>query len=186
MPLTHVVEPGDCMPSIARLYGFGNWHVIWDAPDNEALRKLHPNPEMLAPGDEVVIPDKKAREVSVSKGASADTSLKQETTLLRLAVYLDPANQGPKGKWELLVEGAEAPEKGDLPADGTITTEIPALTEAAVLRLFLSGGEEPDETYQLALGGLDPASTVAGAQERLRRLGYECGDVDGEFGVRTR
>ena len=175
------------MPSIARLYGFVNWHVIWDHPDNEELRKLHPNPEMLAPGDEVAIPDKEAREVSVSKGASADTSLKQETTLLRLAVYVDPENKGPKkAKWELQVEGVDGPERGDLPADGTITTEVPAMAEAAELKLFLTGRDEPDETYQLTLGGLDPASTIAGAQERLRRLGYECGDVDGEFGVRTR
>jgi peptidoglycan hydrolase-like protein with peptidoglycan-binding domain len=56
----------------------------------------------------------------------------------------------------------------------------------AKLSLFLTGGAVPDQVLDLALGQLDPAGTVSGAQERLRRLGYECGDVDGHLGVRTR
>jgi len=185
MSTKHIVEPGDCMPSIARQYGFVNWHVIWDAPDNDDLRKKHPNPETLAPGDEVVIPDKKPKEISVAKGASADTKMKSEKTLLRLVVYADPDEKAPKGKWELHIQGVEDPEKGDIPGDGTISVEVPPVTEKAELWLFLTGGDEPEQKIELTLGELDPASTVAGAQERLRRLGFECGEIDGEMDVRT-
>jgi hypothetical protein len=186
MSKTHVVEPGECLSSIARKYGFVNWRIIWDAPDNADLKKKRPNPDVIYPGDEVAIPDNKPKEVSVGKGASVDTSLKPEKISLRLAVYIDPDDKGPKGRWELKVEGVEDPLKSDLPSDGTISVEIPAKANKAVLQLFLTGGNEPDETYKLALGHLDPASTVSGAQERLRRLGYECGEVDGILGVRTR
>jgi len=162
-----------------------NWRIIYDAPDNADFKKKRPNPDVIYPGDEIVIPDKKPKEISVQKGATAATSLKPEKTVLRLAVSLDPDKKGPKGRWELQVEGVEDPAKGDLPADGKILAEVPSIAKKAKLALFLTGGDEPEETYHLALGHLDPASTVSGAQERLRRLGYECGEVDGILGVRT-
>jgi hypothetical protein len=186
LPQKHIVEAGECLSSIARTYGFVNWRVIWNDKGNADLRKRHPNPDIIAPGDEIVIPEKKPKEISVGKGASVNATLKPEKAWLRLVLFADPEKKAPKGRWELKVEGVEEPEKGDLPADGTISVEVPSIAKKARLSLFLTGGDDPDEIRELSLGHLDPASRVAGAQERLRRLGYECGPVDGILGVRTR
>jgi N-acetylmuramoyl-L-alanine amidase len=182
----YIVEPGDCLSSIARKFGFVNWRIIWDSPDNATLKKRHPNPDVISPGDEITIPDKKPKSVSVGKGASASTSLKQEKVFLRLGVFIDPDKKSPKGRYELSVEGVEFPFKGDLPGDGQISAEVPVKAKKGKLLLYLTGGDEPEEEIDLTLGHLDPARTVSGAQERLRRLGYDCGAVDGILGVRTR
>jgi hypothetical protein len=94
MSQKHVVEAGECLTSIARLYGFVNWRVIYDAADNAALRKLRPNPELLAPGDEVAIPDKTVSTITVGKGPSVDTTLKQEKAFLRIAVLRRSRQEG--------------------------------------------------------------------------------------------
>jgi peptidoglycan hydrolase-like protein with peptidoglycan-binding domain len=40
--------------------------------------------------------------------------------------------------------------------------------------------------FDLGLGGLDPTSEVNGQQERLKNLGYDCGEITGETTDRTR
>jgi len=50
-------QTGDSLYTIAKEEGFLNWRSIYDAPENESLRVLRPNPQVLLPGDVVVIPD---------------------------------------------------------------------------------------------------------------------------------
>jgi len=46
MSKIHKVEQGQCISTIA---------VMYEVSENEKLRKLRPNPNVLFPGDEVVI-----------------------------------------------------------------------------------------------------------------------------------
>ena len=57
-PTVHVVQKGESLSKIAALYGMGfaAWRKIYDHPDNEPLREKRPNPNLIQPGDEVVIP----------------------------------------------------------------------------------------------------------------------------------
>src|SRR5215475_3933737 len=66
MPV-HVVAPGETLSTIAAQYGFSDYKRVYEHPDNQALRKKRPNPNILHPGDEVHIPDVKTKLQSVPK-----------------------------------------------------------------------------------------------------------------------
>jgi hypothetical protein len=185
MAQKHVVEPGECLASIARQYGFVDWRVIWNAQDNKALRDKRHDPGVLAPGDEVVIPDKKARDVSVARGAAADVSLNRPKVFFRVTLKQGVDGDPVKGKFELTVVGVELPITGDITPDGAVEAEIPATAKQGRLSIFADDSSEPTESFDVVLGHLDPPDTVAGAQARLLRLGYDCGPIDGELGPRT-
>lgn len=57
-PIVHVVQPGESLSKIAALYGMGfaAWRKIYNHPLNEELRAKRPNPNLIHPGDEVMIP----------------------------------------------------------------------------------------------------------------------------------
>src|SRR6516164_3222898 len=61
----HTVKQGDCIMSIAEDYGF-MWKTIWNLDDNADLKQLRNDPNILFPGDVVVIPDKTLRVESAS------------------------------------------------------------------------------------------------------------------------
>ena len=58
MPETHIVKPKETIAGIAKSYGFGNWHDIYDHPANAKLREARPDPNLIHPGDKIFIPDK--------------------------------------------------------------------------------------------------------------------------------
>jgi N-acetylmuramoyl-L-alanine amidase len=62
----HVVEPGECLATIAEQYGLLKWQTIYDAPQNADFRKKRPNRTSFYPGDVIVIPDKKDRSETAS------------------------------------------------------------------------------------------------------------------------
>ena len=68
MPHKHIVKQGECLSLIARRYGFANYRTVYDHADNAELRELRPNPNVLSPGDVVVIPDKDTKTESVATG----------------------------------------------------------------------------------------------------------------------
>src|ERR1051325_8947818 len=55
---THVVKKGESLSTIARQYGHSDWKAIYDHPANAGFKKKRPNPNVIHPGDVVVIPDK--------------------------------------------------------------------------------------------------------------------------------
>src|SRR4249920_494288 len=57
MSTTHTVLQGECLSSIAHDFGFGDWHVIYDHPQNASFKTKRPNPNLIYPGDELFIPD---------------------------------------------------------------------------------------------------------------------------------
>jgi hypothetical protein len=53
---TYVVRPGDNLDIIARANGYGNWSVIYRSRCNQQLRLLRPDPNLIRPGDLVMLP----------------------------------------------------------------------------------------------------------------------------------
>ncbi len=64
---THVVEQGECLATIAARHGYA-WQTVYNAPENAALRRRRPNPNVLYPGDVVEIPEKRPVEARVATG----------------------------------------------------------------------------------------------------------------------
>ena len=57
MPTKHTVQEGECVSSIAHDYGLLP-NTVWEYEENRTLRELRKNPNVLLPGDVLVIPDK--------------------------------------------------------------------------------------------------------------------------------
>ena len=51
MSINHIVRQGEHLSQIALNYGFRDYKIIWDHPDNAALKKLRKSPNVLMPGD---------------------------------------------------------------------------------------------------------------------------------------
>lgn len=57
MPTTHTVAAGENFSVIAARHGFRNWRIVYYAPENADYRTRHPDPDLIRPGDKIVIPD---------------------------------------------------------------------------------------------------------------------------------
>ena len=86
MPVTHTVQAGEYMELIAKQAGFSDYKVIYDDASNAAFKAARPNPDILFPGDKVIIPDR-------DPGADAAATDKKHKYVLKepkltLDVYL--------------------------------------------------------------------------------------------------
>ncbi len=175
--IRHEVTQGECLSSIAARYGFG-WQTLWNDSANAELKKNRKDPNILFPGDVVMVPEVKARKESCASGALHSFVCKSTIEPIRIK-FLDEldkplANQ----KYELVIEGKT--RTGSTNGDGELTEKIAPRVKSA--KLFL--GDDRRE-YTLQLGALDPITEVAGVQERLRNLGYDTGKPDGISGPQT-
>ena len=171
----YVVQPGDCISSIAERYGF-LWQTIWNA--NPPLKSLRKNPNVLFPGDIVKIP------AQVEKNESCATD--QQHTFVK---------QGTPATFRLVLERHNVPlanrryfldVEGKIfegKTDGTGMLQVAINPAARTGRLLL-----PDDHLecQLELGHLDPLEEVKGIQQRLQNLGLLHSEPDGKMNEETR
>lgn len=47
MSHVHVVKQGECLIRIAASYGFGDYRIIYDHPENAEFKRKRPNPNPL-------------------------------------------------------------------------------------------------------------------------------------------
>jgi N-acetylmuramoyl-L-alanine amidase len=175
--VVHAVQPGECLASIARQYGFPNWRTLYDAPENAALRNKRPNPNVLATGDEVCIPAKRPRVESGASDQRHSFRVKSARWVFRLDMKDDEGTPQADLPWELWLDGGGVC-RGRTNQDGRLEARVPADVRGG--RLILAG-----EEMQVVFGGLDPVGRVSGIQQRLNNLGYCAGAVDGRLGPHT-
>jgi hypothetical protein len=175
MPTTHRVRQGECLSSIAAHHGFSDWRLIYDDPANAALREKRPNPNVLHPGDEIVIPDKERKYVKCATGETHTIRVAAERALLRI-VLKDDEEKPLGGKKYALSVGGEIVE-GRTRGDGLLEEEVPTGAQEASLVLWID--DRTTYTMDLRIGHLDPVEATSGAQARLRNLGHDVGPIDG-------
>lgn len=207
MPTEHTISQGECILSLANQYGH-KWETIWNAPENEKLRKERGHPGVLLPGDHVSIPDRKLAtlDLATNKTHSIQVVLNLVTVRLRLMEPPPLAKEDPTGgrasadqksvtvddpeppapvadkpranvAWVVRVAGEQV-ASGKSDADGYIEVKLkPEVTEAEVI---VEPGTLKELRLPLALGGLDPVTTVSGVKQRLYNLGLDCGDTTDE------
>jgi hypothetical protein len=204
---SHTVTQGECISSIAQDYGFF-WETLWNHSENQQLKQLRQNPNVLFPGDIVFVPELTVREESAASEQCHRFRLKGVPAKLRLRVMGTPEEIEPepretveqrRGGRELVIE-SEAPQsestedepRTDVPfvleidgvvlsegtTDGDGYLEVEIPPNAREGRLIVERGTERELVIPLQLGGLDPIDTISGVKQRLHNLGIGPGELN--------
>lgn len=181
MSVVHVVNQGECLTSIARRYGFKDHRALYEAPENEALRAKRPDPNVLHPGDEVVIPDRKPKTLTLATGKTHRIVLSRPKR--KLTLKLQDADGQALADLPYTLAVGDLKFEGRTDSDGKLEEIIPAHHTEGTLRIGRS-------TWRLRVGALNPLRDTddagsSGIQARLQNLGYDPGPIDGVFGPRT-
>jgi len=178
MPEIHTVVAGECLYSIAKLYGFSSWEAIYNSSDNQALKQARPDPNVLCPGDRVVIPTQamSAKSISCGGGLSHTFQVTVQRVLFRVKVHDE--DDKPIANQKFRLEVGDACFAGTTDGDGIVEQRVDTSETAARLWVFFSADEERGEhlMWDVAIGHLDPGSAPDGVQERLNNLGYVAGE----------
>ncbi len=199
MPIDHTVQQGECVDSIAFQHGFFP-DTLWNHGDNSALKDQRKDPNVLAAGDKVVIPDKQLKEESRPQEKRHKFKRKGVPAKLRMQILKPKEPPPPKeesgggaddeSRYEEAEESDAKQEfepiknapyvldvdghltEGETDGDGKVELSIPPNAAAATLRVF--PGQPEERVYPLELGGMDPVDSIPGAVKRLNNLGYRC------------
>ncbi|MDX2132079.1 MAG: peptidoglycan-binding domain-containing protein [Planctomycetota bacterium] len=169
---THRVISGECIASIAVRAGHFP-DTVWNHPDNQALRELRADPNVLLVGDEVFVPALREKQESCATEQKHRFRRKGVPSELNVRIEF---NGEPRADipYTLVIDGVST--DGQTDADGWVRAPIPPGARDARLTLRPQG--KPPEEIHLQLGHLDPADTVSGQKGRLRNLGYYHGPID--------
>ena len=184
VPSPHTVAEGECLASIAANFGFRRWRTVYDDAANADLRSLRPDPNVLFPGDIVMIPDREVRVEAADTGERHTYFVQASSTSLRLKIDYERDFD-----YELTVDGVVV-KTGSADSSTPIIQAIAASAAVGSITVWardLAAPKTPENgfTYQLELGCLDPTETVSGVQGRLTNLGFFHGPIDGLLGPKT-
>ena len=169
----HKVEQGECLSSLAARYGFSGWKRLHEHSANGELKKKRPNPNILAPGDEVVVPDRSQKSLSIATDRTHPFRVNIIKVKLRIAL-VDWSGKPYEGKRFIVNAGARE-ITGTTASGGIVEVEVPATESTARLRAWLYDEDEiPTIDRNLAIGHIDPIDTESGVRARLSNLGYRC------------
>jgi N-acetylmuramoyl-L-alanine amidase len=181
MTIRHVVKQGESLRDIAARYGF-DASTVYDAPENAALRRSRPNPEVLFPGDVVEVPERTVKQESGSTGQVNAYKCSIPGRVLRL-VLKDASHRALANEpYEVQVGGKTV--EGSTGADGALEAPVPPRVQSGTL--VVRG-----RFFPLRLGHLNPLREapdegMSGLKARLRNLGYYGGPVEGALDDGTR
>jgi Putative peptidoglycan binding domain len=175
MPTQHTIKQGEHISSIAERYGFEDYKLIWNHPDNAELKKLRENPHVLFPGDTISVLDKELKVVDAATGKKHTYKVKLHALKLRvklLNLAADPVKDTP---CKLSLDSAAEEE---LTTDGDGLVEKPIARSAKLAKLVVN-----DADFSMKIGHLnpiaegdpvadDPANVDSGWEQRLNNLGY--------------
>ncbi|HMD39838.1 MAG TPA: LysM domain-containing protein, partial [Candidatus Acidoferrum sp.] len=135
----YTVEQGDHLSSIAKDYGFTDYTVIWDHPNNADLKNKRKNPNILLPGDEIFIPD--MEEKNESGATDKRHTFKVDKKPLFLRLVLEDLYEKPIGGAQCALRISDEITQPTTTADGKIQQEIPLDAHDAFL--VIRGDETP-------------------------------------------
>ena len=178
MPVTHIVKQGEYLSKIAAQYGFVSYKTIWEDAANAALRaKRKNNPNILFPGDQIVIPDREEKTESAGTDSLHKFEFRGDRLVLRLRVR-DAEDQPIRNTPAVFtVEGDRREMVTN--TDGQVERPIPRTADDG--SLVVTNIEIP-----VKIGHLDPVDTISGQQARLNNLGYFAGPLDGSDALARR
>jgi hypothetical protein len=172
--LTHQVQPGEHISGIAYAYGFEDYTLVWDDPNNATLASQRSNAHELVPGDQVYIPELPDNATTRPTGA-VHTFVVQQSPL-DLRIKLLDLGLSPLASLACTLDGA------DLTTDGSGVLSSAVLKTAQASFLSAEGVDLALEVGRLAPPDDD---SDGGWKARLYNLGFlldpEADDGDDEL-----
>jgi hypothetical protein len=182
MSTIHKVTQGECLARIAKQYGFSDWQRLLTAPENSAFAGRCSNPNILYPGEELVILEREPGEEPGATDQRHVFQCQRPRRVLRIATEDIQGKRLANKEWILKVNGLRF--KGRTDANGLLEHEVPMEAEDAHLKVG-------PYSWDIQIGYLNPIDEtapdqgVSGAQGRLRNMGYDAGPIDGMLGRKT-
>lgn len=184
----HIVKQGESLASIAFEYGF-TWEKLWEYNKDTTLKERQ-NPNLLLPGDEVQIPDKKSDGQKIEGNTHTlfrvqgcpTVSFKLQTEENDITGFSASADFYTADGLYASMDSITA----EIESDGTFTMKVPLYATSADLTLqHLDYGKL---RYKILLRQLDPIidedltidQRKSAAIQRLSNLGYQC-ESDEQF-----
>jgi hypothetical protein len=165
----YVVRSGDYLTKLASTLGF-DADAVWNDPANEELKAQRPNPEILAPGDVLIIPEPSPDPIDLHAG----TSNSYEADVPKVHVALAFSTPGLAGEDDepladepYVVLGLGEDVEGTTSGDGQVEFDVPVTVREVTI-------EFPDRGYRcpVGIGDIDPNDEPSGVRQRLQNLGY--------------
>lgn len=166
--MTHTVQQGEHLSSIAKKYGFADFLTVWNDGGNSALRDARKNPNVLFPGDVLTIPQRLEKQEARPTGTLHRFVTSAKRLQLRIRVLDSEGKADKNTPCVLNVRGIINNHTTD--GDGKIEEVIPRDAQDGMLTIH-------EIELPLKIGHLDPVQEVSGQQARLNNLGYRAGPV---------
>jgi N-acetylmuramoyl-L-alanine amidase len=175
----HQVAQGERLATIASQYAFACWQTVWNFKGNQEIKDLREDPNILFPGDEVVIPTKLKREAEVP-GGTATYVVNRGKEVLRVCFAVGWNWDENPVSYTAKPDTGGPDLTGPLDSEGWMEIDLPPNTSQVDVALWIDDPDSPIVTYALRVGELDPTDEVTGVQARLANLGYYDGAIDGD------
>ena len=178
--IQHLVQQGECVSSIATQYGLF-WETVWNDPGNAQLKQLRRDPNVLLPGDVLVVRDRQLREES--RPTDAKHSFVRKGVPAKVKLRLVNLRQEPRPGLSYIANIDGEVHSGVSDGDGYIEFAVKPTVQKVVLNVDDNGSQEK---YQVRLGHMDPVTELSGVRKRLANLGFDCGPDSGSLEDSTR
>ncbi len=163
--MNHTVVEGDSIPSLAAAAGLFP-DTVWNHPNNAALMDKRKNMNVLFPGDVVVVPEKRRKEVSAPMDQKHKFRRKGVPVRFRIQIF---DVETPHAGVPYVLEAGNSKYEGTTTNQGIVEHWIPPDSREGQITLRTKGG---DRVIRLQFGHLDPMDEVEGIQKRMFNLGY--------------
>ena len=162
----HEIQAGDCVSSIAYAHGLPV-SLVWEAPENAGLRELCESPDLLIPGEQLFVPERRLHREPCADGSLHRFRRKDVPKVFRIQMTTP---QGPIADmpYECTVDGLQT--SGTTDSAGWIEVPIAPDAERVTIEMADYG------SFDFELGDLDPVDTISGVCQRLTNLGYYQGE----------
>jgi N-acetylmuramoyl-L-alanine amidase len=159
----YVVQAGDHLAGIAARLGF-DAGAAWNDDRNRELRERRGDPQVLAAGDVLYVPEPEARGVAVRPRTTNRYTARAATVRVRVRMR---TGSGALANTECHVLGDGPPRTATTDGEGNLE-----LTVAACTRELRVQAPERRVDAVLRVGDLDPLDEDSGVVQRLTNLGY--------------
>jgi hypothetical protein len=183
MSVKHIVRQGECLSKIALRFGFKDYRIIYNHPENAAFRAKRPNPNIIFPGDTLSIPDKVARLESAQTGRRHTYITSRPKRILRVRILDSEREPVANEPVQVDIDGMRP---ANTSTDGKGIFEVPVENACVGAKVTIKGRELRLEFSHLNPVKDTPDDGVSGIQARLRNLGYYSGPISDEFNNPTR